>query len=193
MEFTKLLKLIATENGDTNKVLDNLNSQKEELAKNFHFINVIDLIDAMKFMNKKKVFQKANIVSCEISFKINHSYDDKFNEDDEVVERYLELSFYSLKGKPMTLSSFEKGGDKLFEVINRFKNYNPKYINEEFNSDNEFDNKHKFILQNGYVKEIYETLLSKEFRLEIDYAEMHNHLEIEKEIVNKPIPSKLKI
>jgi hypothetical protein len=43
MKFTKLLKIISEDNGDTKKAIEKLHDQQEEIAKNFHFINVLEL------------------------------------------------------------------------------------------------------------------------------------------------------
>jgi hypothetical protein len=176
MKFTQLLKIISDNNGETDTALQKLHNQQEELAKNFHFINVLELANALEFMVRKKVFQKNNIVSCQINFQVEYPY-----EDETIPQNSISLSFLSLKGKNMsgTVSRYTRGGEKLFEVIRRFENYNSKFINENIDANDPVCPPHKFILQRGCGQEIFNTLLSKEIRLELDYSQMKNDLELD--------------
>jgi hypothetical protein len=189
MKFTQLLKIISDNNGKTETAIQQLNHQKEELEKNYHFINVLDLVNTFEFMVRKKVFLKSNIVSCEINFKVEYPY-----EDETIPQHSINLSFFSLKGKPMNMTRYSSKAEKLFEIIDRFQDYNSKFINENINADDPYCPGYRFILQKGCGEEIFKTLLSKEIRSEIDYNQMKNDLELDdKDVKEEPTNKKLKI
>lgn len=188
MEFTQLLKIISEDNGSTKKAVEKLHEQQEEIAKNFHFLNVLDLTKKLNHMIHKKVFQKSNIFSCVINFDINYLCD-----DDEEMKRTIKISFFSLKGKPMSFPYCPQGGDDLSNIFERFNNYNAKFISEEINSDNLFPKTYKFDLKKGCTKDIYELLLSKKIRLEVDYSKMKNDLNIDNDTEHSSTNKKLKI
>jgi hypothetical protein len=188
MKFTKLLKIISEDNGDTKKAIEKLHDQQEEIAKNFHFINVLELTKKLNYMINKKVFQKSNICSCVITFDIIRPYD-----EDEEINRSIKISFLSLKGKPMSSPYCDKGGDDLSYILERFNNYNPNFMGEEINSDDLYPNTYKFELKKDCIRDIYELLLSKQIRLEIDYSRMTNDLNTDIDIEQKNTNKKLKI
>lgn len=190
MEFTQLFKIISENNGSTKKVVERLHQQQEEIARSFHVVNVLDLAKKLDFMISKKVFQKSNICSCVIQFDRDYPYD-----DDEPINRSIKISFLSLKGKPMSspYCPEDKGGDELGYIIERFNNYNPNFISEEVNTENLNGNIYKFELKRGCTKDIFELLLSKQIRLEIDYSKMTNYLNDETDLDQKAISKKLKI